>query len=412
MQFPEITPFSPSSKTKETNWAKQVVSWLGRFCSFCSSSLMFLINKVKLSTSLFFTQQTSPSPSIAIPSQPPLSASKSFKSEEDETVIENTCEADEANLSLSQLFEDQEAIDINTDGEQFKKEELKQREEDLLQVKKESPSKFTKFKRLRKRQQTTIESIETLSLQIRESFPVTENLNEETSTPTQDSPPVSAKPTQPKLDPIYYDNKGGGNCQMLAILKGLEMQYPDRLKDLRKSQDDDLTAQQLRQMGVDFARTQIDSCGKYAELVLSYVDTDRKEFNRVYIDPVMKKKNEDLQTIETDYKTRKITKKVYEKRIKDYKTTHATTIAKLKNDTLIYSDELFLNALEKNGFYCSTLHLFALSILLQIPIYVKEQFGVKDHDIQMFNPTQSESEPIHLYRVANQHYQYIFYAKD
>ena len=35
------------------------------------------------------------------------------------------------------------------------------------------------------------------------------------------------------------------------------------------------------------------------------------------------------------------------------------------------------------------LHLHALSILLNVPIYVKEQKGVKGHDLQMFNPTES-----------------------
>jgi len=76
---------------------------------------------------------------------------------------------------------------------------------------------------------------------------------------------------------------------------------------------------------------------------------------------------------------------------------------------MIRTDAEFIKHLEKPGFACSTSHLFALSILLELPIFVHEQGGVKGHDVQMFNPTNSIEKPIHLYRVAKMHYQYILF---
>lgn len=390
MHFPEIKSFSPHY-SKKPSLAKQIVSWLGRMCSFCfdslsfcSSSLMILTNKVKLGTFAFFNQLSSPPSSINPTPQPtsPLAVTpnKILKNEDSIQQTEDK-NSETVDLSLSQLpqlidkeDEVEEEIGQNIDTEAEKKEEIAGLENPSLLA-------HTNTK-------TSISAIE-----------------------SENTIPTPIKPSKTELKPIYYDNKGKGNCQLLAILKGLELQYPDVLNDLRKSQDDDLTAQQLRQMGVDFARDQIDSCGEYAESVLSYADADRKEFNLVYINPMKRKHSEQLKKIDEKFKDNK-TSKLYEKQIKECKAKHSNELKKLKKATLIYTDEKFLNSLEKNGFYCSTLHLLALSVLLEIPIYVKEQLGVKNHDIQMFNPTESEKEPIHLYRVANRHYQYIFYVKD
>ena len=117
------------------------------------------------------------------------------------------------------------------------------------------------------------------------------------------------------VKPIYYDNAGKGNCQLLSILKGLELQYPELLKDHRKGQTGNLTAQKLRQMGVDFMREQLDTAGEYVEDVLGYLDSDRREFNRAQIDPVERNMQRDKAKIERSFKSHK-NAKLYEKQKK------------------------------------------------------------------------------------------------
>jgi hypothetical protein len=191
------------------------------------------------------------------------------------------------------------------------------------------------------------------------------------------------------------------------------MQYPAHLEAQYPGQTGNLNASKLRKMGVEFARKQIDTCGQYASEILGYIDSDRREYNRSFIEPIEQNMRKDSEKIKKSFqavKAKKLSNALYEMQKKEHKNKYKRILDKLKK-TVLRTDEEFLNSAEKDGFHCSTLHLFALSILLKLPIYVKEQQGVKNHDTQQFNPTQSTEPPIHLYRVGNLHYQYIFYPK-
>lgn len=223
---------------------------------------------------------------------------------------------------------------------------------------------------------------------------------------------TTIKPSSPpKPKPIIIDNEGKGNCQLLSILKGLEMQYPNLLEYEENGKKTPLTAQKLREIGVEFIREQIDKCGPYVTEILGYVDTDRKEHNQAEIDPIEKRMNDELKKIESAFKNKKISKTVYENQKKAHQDKYSKIITYLEDNVIIKTDEEFLNRLAKDGFYCSTLHLFALSIKLDLPIHVHEQAGVKNHNIQMFNPRESHKTPLHLYRVGNIHYKYILFPE-
>lgn len=142
---------------------------------------------------------------------------------------------------------------------------------------------------------------------------------------------------------------GGGDCQLHSLYKGLKLKYPNLLTEHKITSDLD-----LRRMGVEFAKKQIDSCGPYHLMVLGYLDSDRKEANE---DP--------------------------------------------KESVKIENDEDFLKKLSAKGFSCSSTHLYALSHLLKIPIEVHDA----SDKIQVFNPTQSVQEPILLYHKNKNHYQ-------
>jgi hypothetical protein len=223
------------------------------------------------------------------------------------------------------------------------------------------------------------------------------------------SEPVSVKaPSQPtKKKATIIDAGGEGNCQLLSFLKGLEMQYPDLTKYQENGVSVEFTAQKLRTVGVDFAREQIDKCGTYAEEVMGYADADRAEHNKViglqadsYQASFIKEKG-DLDKL---LKTKKIKQEQYQKQIQALRGKHLKLVEYLEASK-ISTDEEFFNRLQQNGFFCSSLHLFVLSVKFELPIYVHEKNGIPGHDIQMFNPTGSEKSPIHLYRVGNMHYQ-------
>jgi hypothetical protein len=223
--------------------------------------------------------------------------------------------------------------------------------------------------------------------------------------------PVSIKtPPQPaKKKAIIIDAGGAGNCQLLSFLKGMEMQYPHLTKYQENGVSVEYTAQKLRTIGVDFAREQLDKCGPYVEQVSGYTDSDRKEHNEViklqassYQASYIKEKT-DLEKL---LQTKKIKQEEYNKQLQALRDKHIKLVEYLEAHK-ISTDEEFLNRLQQDGFFCSTLHLFALSVKFELPIYVHEKNGVKGHDVQMFNPTDSQKSPIRLYRIGNVHYKLI-----
>jgi hypothetical protein len=202
-----------------------------------------------------------------------------------------------------------------------------------------------------------------------------------------------------------------GNCQLYTILKGIQVQHPELMQYEEGDTKVTLNADKLRQIGVDFAREQIKNQGIYVEFVLGYLDADRLEYNDC-IDP---KNQREMRTettqLEEAYKNKKVTQDQYNNESRAIKTKYSETIASLDKRSIKTHEEL-LQRLEdkKKKFWCSTTHLYALSIKLQVPIYVKDQLGVMDHDIQKFNPTDSSKDPIYLYRVNRNHYKYMDFS--
>lgn len=226
--------------------------------------------------------------------------------------------------------------------------------------------------------------------------------------------------TGPKLNPIHsvlgkavssiegfkiIEVKADGNCLLLSVLKGLELQHPALMKYQKKEESTDYkyTAQDLRLLGIEFVKHQIDKCDTFAQEVLGYLDTDRKEHNEAVENHVNFSLEHELAKLATAFEEKKIKPEEYTQQVQEVKNKYQ----QLKEKLRIHTDEAFLNCLVKNGFFCSTLHLFALSAHFQIPIHIHEQAGVAQHNIQIFNPTQSAQEPIHLYRINNNHYQFL-----
>lgn len=410
MQTSEIHPviFSPINGF---SWTQRIGYWLGRLWSLCT--LPFgLIKRVADAAFVCFLKAPEsiplsipPSPHNPVPSPRLENVNKEERQKEVAQVIKNegkrNLEAEEPALDLDAFFYgDKENQDQTADNATVMPEtpadNLKTTNAEL------TAGLSPKFNRFKRHRQDYSRLKKTLNL---------------TSQPTNFQPKPShaqttdklTKPAQP-IEPIIIEAGGAGNCQLLSILKGLELQHPDILTQYQKSHKQALDAQTLRNMGVDFAREQIDRAGKYAENVLGYLDADRKEHNNAKIDPVEKSMKREKEQINRDFQNKKISQKIYNTRKQAHNEKYSKQCIKLEKE-IIRTDEDFLNHLEKNGFYCSTLHLFALSIQLGVPIYVHEQNGIKDHDIQYFNPTDSKKEAIHLYRVANIHYQFLLFPQ-
>jgi hypothetical protein len=261
----------------------------------------------------------------------------------------------------------------------------------------------TEFRRRRKRENDEIPPLtSTLNIPISELGRPTLINYPPNSTIKQASP---AK----EIEYTLIEAGGGGDCQLHAFLKGLEMQYPQLLKYKENNRQIILTSQKLRSLGVEFAREQIDHCGPYAEDVLAYLDADRKEYNSELVEPVKKQLKEDRVNLNQARKNRKITEADYKQKRQVLLDKYSKLISDLENK-IIRTDEEFLKQLEQPGFYCSTLHLFALSAKLNVPIYVHHEDGVEGNDVEMFNPLKSTLAPIHLYR-AGRHYQLKLYLR-
>lgn len=222
------------------------------------------------------------------------------------------------------------------------------------------------------------------------------------------NPEVSSKHTSRTF--MIIDAGAKGNCQILSFLKGLEMQYPELASYEKGSQKLTYTAQDLREAGVAFARTQIDKCGKYAAMVLGYLDSDRKEYNESITNKIERSFQQACQKLDKRLQDKIIQQPAYEKQLEKLKEKRQDLTDRL-DKYIIKTDADFLNRLEKSGFYCSSLHLFALNILFNLPIYVEDSEAAKGHEVQMFNSTRSDQSPIYLYRTNNIHYQLKLFKK-
>ncbi len=233
--------------------------------------------------------------------------------------------------------------------------------------------------------------------------------NRKGSNTTSNTNAAKTKPTQNNddLKPIIIEAGGGGNCQPLSFLKGLELQYPQLLKHEVNGKIVDYTDEEIRKKGVDFIRREIDSLGTHAETLLGYLDTDRHEFNDIFLGKIKEDLAKNLAILEKS----KVKPATRAKLAEVYKKKYEKAKVEIEKKYLIQNDSDFLSQLEKPGFYCSTLHLFAYSILFDIPIHVYEQYGVPGHNIQFFNPNNLEKDPLCLYRVGNIHYQLLLFPK-
>lgn len=223
-------------------------------------------------------------------------------------------------------------------------------------------------------------------------------------------PFTQTKPTTPTQNgPLIIDCGGGGDCQLLSLLRGLDMQYSDLSfyeKDSKKIPYTDLD---LRKKGIEFARTQIETSGEYAETIKAYIDLDRKEYNEGEVASLKLQWTIEKEKLQKKLKDTKMTQEEYKKQLALKTKEFEPFIEDLDTNIVIKTEEDFLDRLEKKGFSCATLHPFALSAEFNLPIHVHEKNGIPGHDIQIFNPTESILNPIHLLRVRKGHYQLMIY---
>jgi len=246
-----------------------------------------------------------------------------------------------------------------------------------------------------------------------------------------------------KQSPCIIDVPGDGNCQLYSIIKGLELQYPEML-----TIDNNLvTAQVLRQKGIEFIKQHLNEESPLSERCLGYIDSDRLEYNDDLMNKAGLYYKSDLLTIESAMQKdlKKINSnaslddasRIIDVLLKDSPTTemakhlnkrfpnwgkrvgtHYSPLIKkaarlderlrqkTQDELFIQSNEQFLELCGKDKFWCSTLHLFGLSGVLGLPLAVHhEQWPNREPEI--FNAANSELTPIHLLRVNDSHYKYM-----
>lgn len=151
------------------------------------------------------------------------------------------------------------------------------------------------------------------------------------------------------------DCGASGDCQLQCILEGLKRQHPKLANYEKDKQNLTYTALDLRQIGVAYAWELMDK----DDLMTGCIDSDLLEYD----DDIMQ-----------DEQKRKV------------------------SDVRIDTHDEFLRCLENPGFYCSKVHLYALSMKFKVPIHVHQISEKKDAKVQTihFNPTHSKLEPIQL----------------
>ncbi|CUI17012.1 hypothetical protein PNK_1399 [Candidatus Protochlamydia naegleriophila] len=289
------------------------------------------------------------------------------------------------------------------------------------------------------------------------------------------APPLQSKPTtkiteQHKPHPInqtLINVPSDGNCQLHAILKGLEIQYPHLLND--QSVDGEMiqhSHRTLRQKGLDFITKCLLEDHPLSEECYGYLDSDRGEYNSDFkrrasnflrsdllkiehnliktltrdkkpttnVTPLLKQQvsvwikhiavqqgkighifteaeNNTLQQFNQLISNRQESlEKTYTSLINQAYDIHEKLSKRIDAEVIIHSNEEFLQRCSQDSFWCSSLHLFALSAAFNIPIEVHDPLIPAKFGAQTFNPMKSELPPIQLYRSGGNHYQYILAA--
>lgn len=419
-----------SNHLQYLNWSQKTKYWLGRLCSFSFHSILALTNRVKQVVFHIFSKTSAsnlsiPTPTLPIKSDTPPSSIKKLNKKIDQQIKEkkfvtfaiapHSPEESEANQKqlpnskenvqeedkLSNSKQSIQGEDPPPDSKESVQEEDKPSDSKNNAVKR---SKYTRFMRGPKLQNHHISTSNSSTSVTQPSLNPIPKIPSSSQAHSIKIPPTLASNPKP-IQSDVVKNTGGGDCQLISILQGLERQYPEKNNELS------LTVDKLRQMGVDFIRQQKDKYGGYSENSVGYLDSDLKEYNESLRIRIKQDQDNALEKIGKAFETKKITEISYEKQ----KKAHQEEYSKLMDDAQkseIKTKEEFLNRLEKKGFYCSTLHLFALSIILEIPIYVhKELNPKKPRTPEMFNPSISSKAPIHLYYdEVKQHYEYMLYS--
>lgn len=433
--------FKCFSSPPSESWPQIAVRWLGHLLSFCTSNLSSLIERVACAASERFSPELEMEtvdpieeedrPSLISPSldpvtqDPPLSKVDELNENQandpgneqiqqvpqDQIVQEPPPQIKPVEEDAVLDLEDEDPAIVPPADENLQKPEQKHKAVPAKQPGL-GPRRNYKPKEKENRKPILLPQLPKPPTQAQEKLPAP-------PPKTTGQPPVKpqtnqgVKPAVPLSKEKYEikDCGGGGDCQLLSLLKGLKRKHPKLLEYKKEGKWVPYTDLDLREMGVRFAREQIDTKGPYYEEILGYLDTDRKEFNEDVVAKVKIDHHKELQKLDKDLKERKITDALYQKQRKALQTKYDKIEADVKANKVIQNDDdvEFLNRLEKKGFYCSTLHLFTLSAKLKVPIFVHK--GIPGHNIDKFNPTESKLDPIHLLYLSWGHYQLIVYAK-
>ncbi len=467
MKFSKIN-FSCFSEACANRVTKQIAAWLGRLWKTCTQKLAYLIARINQAAHRGFIpipQTSSKNSSHQIVSLPTSSVSppllKLIKDTQKKSELENQLIEEEAAIekgssekpipleSLSQNDKLEENSPLSLEVKK-KEDELKENEEQL-KLEKVTASTLNLSAETQKLEQTVTKQVPAQPEMFKRPRRIRQIRQQETQktpvelTPASSAPKVAEKNKKeeiPRIKIKIIDAGGGGNCLLLSFLKGLELQYPDLFRHEVQGKSVNYTATEIRRKGVEFVRDHISKFFEEVQThtkekidnklssynpdqlrqlvadfayipsspsineILGYLDADRKEYNESH-SQLLESLKKKLATLEEQ--KAKIKPAYYEKSKKNYTDDYNKTLKNLQEKVFIHDDETFLKRLEEPGFFCSTLHLLALSLIFQIPIHVREQYGVRDHKIQVFNPLNSENPPIHLYRVGNIHYKFLLY---
>lgn len=233
------------------------------------------------------------------------------------------------------------------------------------------------------------------------------------------TPPRKPTPVPDDKGPLLIECGGKGDCQLLSILQGLEMQHHELLAQqrskLEKYEKDKksfpYTEHDFRSMGVAFVREQLKSDTKHGQILSGYIDSDRKEYNDDLVGRVQYEWDLARATLKTAKAEGKLKGKAYHEELKLVREKYTKEADRVEKQRIRKKEE-FLNRLEHDGFACSTVHLYALSCLLGVPIHVHGDKEGKSSDpqLQKFNPAESTLAPIHLYGVDKGHYQLMLFV--
>lgn len=448
--------FNCFSSPSSDSWPRILVKWLGHLVSFCTSKLTSLIQRVSgVANERFSPQEEKETPDPAEgeddlepispslgPVEQPLPLPKDDKIDENQITDVETHEAapiaetdSETDPAGKPPADDPQKDQNQQLPEAQKKAEPPQQirpegEDDILDLENlsKNPEIPSDDQKLQQPVQKDEEAPANQPVQHRHYQPKKkEQRRQNNPLPPKEvpKPPAQAQPKPPaippkgvvKAEPVankvkkteapLFKNKfepvecgGRGDCQLLSLLAGLKAKHPELAKDekgkLYEHKD-------LRQMGVKFAREVISKGkGPYYDDMLGYLDSDRKEFNEDTVSKVKNGLSVELKNLDKGRK--KISNASYEKKRKALQEKYDKQEVDAKANKVIHDDEEFLNRLEEEGFYCSTLHLFTLSILLKVPIYVHTNAVTPP---EMFNPTDSKLDPVDLLHLSVGHYKWL-----